>query len=130
MSALSNYLENELIDHVLRNTPYTSPGTDVWVALYTDDPTDADTGTEVSGGSYARVQVTAWDAPSDGDTENTNEIAFAQATANWGTVTHVGIRDASTAGNLLWHGSLTASKTVNDGDTFKIAAGDLDVTLA
>lgn len=128
MAQISNYLENELIDHILRNLAYTSPTT-VYVALYTSDPTDADSGTEVTGGSYAR-QSAAFSAPSNGATSNSSDITFPTATANWGTITHVGIRDALTTGNLLFHGALTASKVVNSGDTFKINATDLDVTLA
>lgn len=130
MAALSNDLETKLINHLLRNTQHTTPGTSIYIALYTTDPTDADTGTEVSGGAYAREQCSGWDAPTDGATANTADITFTTATANWGDVSHVGIRDAVTAGNLLFHGSLTASKTVNNGDTFKFNAGDLDVTLA
>ena len=128
MSQLSNYLENALVNAVLRNTTYTSPAT-VYVALYTTDPTDADAGSEVSGGSYARQSV-AFDAPSNGATANTAGLTFPVATANWGTITHVGIRDASAAGNLLWHGALSASKVINSGDQFVINAGDLDVSLA
>lgn len=128
MSAISNYLENALINAVLRNTAYTSPTT-VYVALYTSDPTDADTGTEVSGGGYARQAVT-FAAPSDGATSNTADITFPEATASWGTVTHVGIRDAATAGNLLFHAALTVSKAIAAGDQLIIKAGDLDVSLA
>lgn len=128
-AVLSNYLENKIIDHVLRNVAYTTPGLQVWIALYTTDPTDADTGTEVSGTGYARQQVTAWDAPASRATQNTNAITWAQAGSNWGTVTHIGIRDASAAGNLLFYGALTTSKAVPSGVTFSIAAGDLDVTL-
>lgn len=130
MSAISNYLEDALINHILRNTAYTTPGTSIYVALYTTDPTDADVGAEVSGGSYARVQVTVWTAPSNGATDNTNVITFPTATVAWGTITHVGIRDALTAGNLLFHGPLTASKVVGVGDTFVFNAGALDVSLA
>lgn len=128
-AVLSNYLENKIIDHVLRNTPYTTPGTQVWLALYTADPTDADAGTEVTGGSYARQQVTAWDAPAARATANTNVITFPQASANWGNVTHIGIRDASAGGNLLFHGPLTTPKTVNTGGNFSIPAGDIDIAL-
>ena len=130
MSALSNFLENELIDHVLRATAYTSPGTSIYVALFTDDPAEDASGTEVTGGSYAREQVTAWDAPVDGDTENTSDIVFTTATASWGTVTHVAIFDAVSTGNMLFYGALTASRDVGNGVTFTISAGDLDVTLA
>lgn len=128
MAAMSNYLENALINAVLRNTSYTSPSV-VYVGLYTSDPTDANTGTEVSGGSYARKAVT-FGAPSNGASSNSALIEFNQATANWGTVTHMGILDASTSGNLLFHGALTSSKTIENGDVFKFDASSLSVTLA
>lgn len=128
MAELSDFLENELIDHILRNLTWTPPAT-VYVALYTTDPTDADSGTEVTGGAYAR-QTVAFGAPTDGATDNSSDVTFPTATANWGTVTHVGLRTAVTAGDLLFHSPLTASKVVNNGDTFKINAGDLDVSLA
>jgi len=128
MAEFSNYLENALIDAVLRNTTYTSPAT-VYVSLYTTDPTDADTGTEVSGGSYARTAVTMG-APSNGVSTNSADVTFPTATASWGTVTHIGIHDASTSGNLLFHTPLDTSKTIDSGDIFKIASGNLSVTLA
>jgi hypothetical protein len=128
MAEMSNYLENALINATLRNTSYTSPAT-VYVGLYTSDPTDADTGTEVSGGSYARQAVT-FGAPSDGVSTNTAAIEFPQATGTWGTVGWIGIEDASTGGNLLYHTALDASKTIATGDIFKIAIGNLSVTLA
>ncbi len=128
MAEISDFLENELIDHILRNLAYTSPTT-VFLALYTTDPTDADSGTEVTGGSYARQSV-AFGAATDGATDNSADVTFPTATANWGTVTHVALRDAVTAGNMLFHSPLTASKVVNNGDTFKVNAGDLDVSLA
>jgi len=128
MAEMSNYLENALINVTLRNTAYTTPTT-VYLALYTSDPTDADTGTEVSGGSYARQSIT-FGAPSNGVSTNSAAIEFPQCTASWGTVTHVGIRDASTAGNLLYHTPLDASKTIDSGDIFKIAISSLSVTLA
>lgn len=130
MAAISNYLEDALVNHILRNTAYTSPGTAIHVALYTDDPTDADTGTEVSGGSYAREQHTAWTAPSNGATDNGSDIDYGTATASWGTVSHTGIHDDPSAGNLLFHGSLTSSKTVDNGDSFKFPTGDFDVSIA
>ena len=128
---LSDYLEENLLNHCLRNTAYTSPTT-VYLALYTTDPTDADTGTEVSGGSYARQAVT-FSAPETQDgamvCKNSTDIEFPVATASWGTITHVGVRDAETGGNLLWHGALTTSKTINSGDQFNIKANDLVVGL-
>ena len=130
MAALSNYLESALINHILRNTPYTSPGTSIYIALYTSNPTDADSGSEPSGNNYARVQVTAWDAPSTpGVTQNTNVITFPTASGSWGTITHVGIRDASSGGNLLFHGALAESKAIGTNDVFQFPAGSLDVTM-
>jgi len=128
MAEMSNYLENALINATLRNTSYTSPSV-VYVGLYTSDPTDADTGTEVSGGSYARQAVT-FGAPSNGVSTNSAAIEFPQATGTWGTVGWIGIEDASTGGNLLYHTALDASKTIATGDIFKIAIGSLSVTLA
>lgn len=128
MAEMSNYLENALINAVLRNTSYTSPTT-VYVGLFTSDPTDAGTGTEVSGGSYARTSVTMA-APSDGVSSSSADVEFPQATASWGTVSHVGIFDASSAGNLLFHTALDTSKAIASGDVFKIASGSLTVTLA
>ena len=128
MAEFSNYLENALINATLRNTAYTSPTT-VYVSLYTSDPTDADSGTEVSGGSYARTSAT-FDAPSNGVTQNSADITFPTATASWGTVSHIGIHDASTSGNLLFHTALDTSKTIDSGDIFKIETGNLTVTLA
>jgi hypothetical protein len=128
MAEMSNYLENALINATLRNTSYTSPTT-VYVSLYTSDPTDADTGTEVSGGSYARTAVT-FGAPSNGVSTNSAAVEFPQATGSWGTVGWIGIEDASTGGNLLYHTALDASKTIDSGDIFKIATGSLSVTLA
>lgn len=128
MAEFSNYLENALINATLRNTAYTSPTT-VYLALYTTDPTDADTGTEVSGAAYARQSIT-FGAPTDGVSTNSAAIEFPQAGGSWGTVAYIGIRDASTAGNLLYHSPLTASKTIATGDVFRVAAGSLSVTLA
>jgi len=128
MAEFSNYLENAVINAVLRNSPYSSPTT-VYVGLYTTDPTDADSGTEVSGGSYARTSV-AFDAPSNGVTQNTADLTFPTATASWGTVTHIGLHDASTGGNLLFHTALDTSKAIDSGDIFKITTGNLTVTLA
>ncbi len=128
MSEFSDFMENKIIDHFLRNQAYTPPAT-VYVALYTAAPSDAGGGTEVSGGSYAR-QAAGLSAASGGASSNAADITFPQATADWGTVTHLGLFDAATSGNLLMWTPLDASKTVNNGDTFKINAGDLDVTVA
>lgn len=128
MAEMSNYLENALINATLRNTSYTSPAT-VYIGLYTSDPTDANTGTEVSGGSYTRTAVTMG-APSNGVSTNSAAVEFPQASGSWGTVGWIGILDASTSGNLLYHTPLDTSKTISSGDIFKIAIGGLSVTLA
>jgi hypothetical protein len=128
MSEMSNYLENALINVTLRNTAYTAPTT-VYVSLWTSDPTDAGSGTEVSGGSYARTAVT-FAAPSNGVTTNDADVTFPTATASWGVVGWIGINDASTSGNLLYHTPLDISKTIDSGDIFKITTGNLSVTLA
>ena len=127
MAEMSNYLENALVNATLRNTSYTSPTT-IYVALYTTDPTDADTGTEVSGNGYARQSVT-FSSPSNGATSNSAAVEFPQATGSWGTVAYIGLRDASSGGNLLYHTPLDASKTIATGDVFRISAGSLAVTL-
>ena len=127
MSSFSDYLETELLDHVFANNAYTAPTT-IYCALYTAAPSDAGGGTEVTGGSYAR-QSMAFSVTGD-TASNTAQVAFPTATADWGTVTHVGLFDASTSGNLLAWGELTSSKLVETGDIFRIAAGDLDITLA
>ena len=128
MAEMSNFLENALINATLRNTSYTSPAA-VYIGLYTSDPTDANTGTEVSGGSYTRTAVTMG-APSNGVSTNTAAVEFPQASGSWGTVGWIGILDASSSGNLLYHTPLDTSKTISSGDIFKIAIGGLSVTLA
>lgn len=127
MAAMSDYLEDALVNATLRNTTFTSPA-NVYVGLFTTDPTDDGSGTEVSGGSYAR-EIGTFGAPSNGSTSNDADIQFNQATDNWGTITHFGIFDALTSGNLLYHGILTSSKTIETGDVFKFATGSLVVTL-
>ncbi len=128
MAAMSNYLENALINATLRNTSYTSPAA-VYVALFTTDPTDAGTGTEVTGGSYAR-QAATFTSPSNGSSTLAADVTFPTATGNWGTVTHFGIYDASTSGNLLYHGALNNSKNIQTGDILRIQVNNLTVTLA
>jgi hypothetical protein len=128
MAEISNFLENALINATLRNTTYTSVAT-VYVSLWTSDPTDAGSGTEVSGGSYARTAVT-FAAPSNGVTTNSADVTFPTCTSSWGVVGWIGINDASTAGNLLYHTPLDTSKTIDSGDIFKISTGNLSVTLA
>jgi hypothetical protein len=128
MAEMSNFLEDALINATLRNTTYTSVAT-VYVSLWTSDPTDAGSGTEVSGNSYARTAVT-FGAPSNGASTNSADVTFPTATGSWGVVGWIGINDASTSGNLLYHSPLDTSKTIDSGDIFKISTGNLSVTLA
>lgn len=131
--SFADFLENELLDHVFGNAAYTAPAT-LYVALSTTTPTD-DGGnfTEPSGNGYDRVDVTNnatnFPAASGGAKANGTAITFAQASGSWGTVTHFGIYDANTAGNLLGWGALTVSKAISSGDTASFAIGDLDITL-
>ena len=102
------------------------------MGLSTADPGDDGSGlAEPSGGAYARVATAAsdWNTASGGSLDNASAIEFSEATASWGTITHFALFDAATAGNMLAHGSLTASKTISSGDTASFAAGALDVTL-
>lgn len=126
MASLSNYVENKLLDHVLGTTSYTMP-TDVYLALFTTNPTDAGSGTEVSGNGYAR-QVFTCDAASGGTTSNNVDIIFTASGGPFGTVTHLGVYDALTSGNLLFHTSIT-SRTVADNESISVDAGDLVFSL-
>ena len=126
-TAASNYLENALVDYVLRNTG-TPTSANVYLALFTTDPGEDASGTEVSGNGYAR-QATAFDAPANGVTQNTALESFTASGGNFGTVTHFAIFDALTVGNMLYYGVMTASKVINDGDTLEFAAGAVVVTL-
>lgn len=127
MAEFSDYLENKILDHVLKNVSYTSPTT-VYVGLYTAAPTDTTSGTEVSGGSYARQSLSVTTA-SAGITTSSADVTFPQATTNWGTVSHIAILDALTSGNLLMYTPLTTAKTIESGDILKISSGNLTVTL-
>ena len=128
MSAMSDYLENEILDHILGTGAYTMPTT-VYVGLSTGSFNDDNSGTELSGSGYARQSI-AFNAASNGTADNSGSVDFPAATGSWGTVSHFGLFDASTGGNLLIHGALTASKVVDTGDILRIAAGDMDITAA
>lgn len=140
MAGKSNDLEGKLLNHIFRGTAYTAPGT-TYVALMTAAPTDAGSGTEVTGGSYARASVTNntsnWAAPSGTPRQisNASDITFATPSADWapsGTpVVAVALYDASTAGNLLYwtttqaDGVTAISKIIQSGDPVKVPAGSL-----
>lgn len=125
--SFSDTFETTVLTWVLTDGSATRP-TAWYVALFTDNPTDADTGTEITGGSYARTAVSftvSGDAAS-----NSAAVEFPAATDNWGTITHIGVYDASTSGNLIFHSALTTSKAITTGDVFRIPTGDLDFTLS
>lgn len=130
MAALSDYAEKLLLDFLMTTGTATRP-TAWYVALFTAAPNDAGGGTEVSAGGYARQSVAFSAAASPGGTtSNTGEVSYTASGGDYGTVTHMGIFDASSSGNLLWHGALTASKAVADGDTLTFAVGNIDLTMA
>jgi hypothetical protein len=139
MANFSDYMENLIINHFLRNTSYTPVAT-LHIALFTGtagaalEANNPTTEVSTSGTAYARKAV-AFTAPSGGATENSAEIAWDAATASWGTVTHLAIVDHATNTNwgtnvnvLMW-GELTDPKTVEASDIFKILSGDLDITV-
>ena len=130
MAALSDYAEKLLLDFLMGGAAAGAPSSR-HVALYTAAPSDSGGGTEVSGNGYAR-QAATWDAATSGAgvTANADAQSFTASGGNWGSITHVGIFDASSGGNLLWHGAIATARTVNDGDTITFAIGSIDLTLA
>jgi hypothetical protein len=129
-AAMSDYLENKVVDWLMRGQAFSPPATQ-YVSLFTTACSDSAAGTEVSGGSYARVAVTSslanWagtqsagsttaSSGTGGTTSNNSAITFPSPTANWGSVTHFGVFDASSSGNMLICAALTQSKTINNGD--------------
>ena len=128
MSAMSDYLENEILDHILGTGSYTMPTT-VYVGLATGSFGDDASGSELTGNNYSRVSA-SFSAASGGTTSNSAAIEFAAATGSWGSVGFFGIFDAASSGNLLIHGAFSSAKTIASGDILRIAAGDLDVTAA
>lgn len=144
MSAMSDYLENKLVDHLFRAQTFAAPAT-LHVGLLTAAPSDSGGGTEVSGNAYARVAVTTAltafagtqsagstvaSSGTGGQTSNNAVITFPTPTGNWGTVSHFGIYDAASSGNLLFWGALTISKAINQGDTVSFPAASLTITFA
>jgi hypothetical protein len=144
MAAMTDYLENKLIDQLFRGQAAPTT-TSLYVALFTTAPTDSTPGTEPSGNGYTRVLVasallnwagtqsagsTTASSGASGTTSNNGSLTFPTPTGTWGTVTHFGIFDAATTGNMLFHGSLTISKTINQDDTVAFPAGSLSVTFA
>ena len=130
MGNFSNYLANELLDHIFKVGDYTAP-TNIYIALSTADPgDDGSTISEPSGNNYARKVHNTWDTAASRATENTGAIEFNEATGSWGTITHVAAFDSLTGGNMLAHGALSASKAIDNGDILRFADGELDVSFA
>lgn len=137
MSAASNYLENKVLDHVLGNTQFSQPA-NLYLGLFTNDSgnaaTNLEAGTltdEVSTNTtgYGRQPV-SFGVASSGSSSTDQTVTFDPATANWGTITHVAVMDASTSGNVLFWGAVTTSKTIESGDTFQVSSSNLTVSLA
>jgi len=133
MASMTDYLETELLTHVVGEGAVFPQPANLYVALFTASPTDTGSTTnEVADASaYARTGPIVWNSEAAGVVTNNGDITFPTATGSWGTVTHVGITDSNThaAVNMLFHGALTASKTIGNGDTFKIADTDLSITF-
>lgn len=129
---ISNWLSAQLLNATLRNTVFTPPST-VYLALYISDPTAADTGQEVSGGAYSRKAITfAAPAVENGKqtVKSSADVEFPVATADWGLVTHVGLRTAATGGNLMWSVPIPSPRTIQSGDKPKFLAGSTVVRFA
>lgn len=125
----TNYLENAILDHILKGAAFTQPA-NIYIGLHTADP--GETGSlaaEVSGNGYARKLHNTWAAASNGQKKNTGVVTFNTASGgNWGIITHISINDALTGGNMLYKGALTVSKTINDGDTLEFQDSQITVT--
>ena len=125
--SFTNYLETEILDHVFAGAAYSAPGTH-YLALFTAVANgEAGSVTELSGSAYARQSVAF--TTSGNTTSNNAAVEFPTATGSWGTVTHVGVYDASSSGNLMAYATLSSSKTIDTGDVFRVPSGDLDITL-
>ena len=125
--SFTNFLETEILDHVFAGAAYTAPGTH-YLALFTAiSDGEAGSVTEISGNAYARQTVAF--TTSGNTTSNNAAVEFPTATGSWGTVTHVGVYDASSSGNLMAYATLSSSKAIETGDVFRVPSGDLDITL-
>jgi hypothetical protein len=133
MTQASDYLEQKLRDHIFRGIAYTPPTT-LYLSLHTANPTDTGSGAEVSGGSYARKSVanssSEWSSDGTGLTSNVNTQTFPTATGSWGTLTHFGVWDAASSGNLLIYGALNSSAVIGSGQVFSFNPGEVDITFA
>ena len=131
MAQMSDYLENKLVDHVFRNTTFTTPGV-IHLALFNTDPLDDASGTELTDAlspAYVRITI-SMGAPANGVSINDSELLFPAATGDWELITHVAIFDESTGGNMLMHKALTSPVAVLNTNNFRIPIGDLELTFA
>lgn len=131
MSSFTDFTENLVLNWLFTTNSATRP-TAWFVGLFTAAPSDTGGGTEVSGNGYARKATGTMTVSGTSPTNCTNSAAieFDPASGgNWGTITHVAIFSASTAGNMLGWAALTTARTINNGDVLRIPAGDLDITL-
>jgi len=125
--SFSNTFETHVLQYVFTTDSVTRP-TAWYVGLFTADPTDTGSGaTEITGNNYSRVSATF--SVSGATATTTAAVEFAAATGSWGTISHIGIFDASSGGNLIAHSALSASKAIGTGDVFRIPTGDIDITL-
>jgi len=132
MTAMSDKLENATLDLILRNTPLSTAGIatgSIYAALFTTPTTDTGSGVEVVGGGYARVSITGFSPAASGSSSNTTIGTFPSASAAWGVVTHFALFDASSGGNMLFHGPLTIPKIVNAGDSFVFPVGNITISM-
>jgi hypothetical protein len=126
--SFSNFLETEILDHVFAGAAYTAPAT-LYLALFTAAPGEAGGGTEVSTSGTAYARETVAFTTTGNTTSNNAAVEYSTATASFGTVTHVGVFDAATSGNLMAYATLSSSKAIATGDVFRVPTGDLDITL-
>lgn len=131
MANMTDGMENELLDGITGVAQYTTPAT-TYLALFTADPTDAGSvANEVSGGGYARISLNGeFSGASGGSISSSSDIEFPTATADWGTITHVGVMKSGTAGTddmMVWM-ALDNPTEVNNGNIFKILSGDMTIT--
>lgn len=132
MSKASNYLEGLTIDYFFRHQQVTQPN-QIYLALYKTNPTDADTGAEITGGSYER-QLLAMTAPTQKSdsavTTNNERIEFPRASSEWGEIAYFGVRDAKTGGNLLVYGAFNKPINIMEGNQFIIDDNNLEINVS
>jgi len=125
---MSDYLELKFLDHFTGRASTSAPSA-VYLGLSTGSLGDDNGGTELSGNNYTRKAVT-FAAASSGSIASNAAVEFNAATGSWGSISHFGVYDAASSGNLLFHGAFSAAKTIGSGDVLKVASGSLTITAA